>query len=220
MVPAARFLTRIRNFSAFPCLAFLMPVHYSGLHCRKGRRLYPSLKPIGPLTMAREKVIAWVKLLHVTAISFWAGGLICILFLHPRIVANASPLQVRHVMHFSLSTIIAPAAYIAIGSGAWLIFLRSTFVPWFSLKLVFVGFLVLAHMLIARSIMNLFGDRSSDSTWYLVGLLTLIAIAVGGILVLVLAKPEIDMRAYAQIYQPGALREFAIQYWPFKHLPL
>ena len=165
-------------------------------------------------------MIAWVKLLHVTAIAFWAGGLICILFMHPRIASNASESQARHVMHFSLSTIIAPAAYIAIGSGAWLIFLRSTFVPWFSLKLVFVGLLIIAHMLIARSIMNLFGDRVANSTWYLVGLLSVIAIAVTGVLVLVLAKPEIDMREYAQIYRPGALRELMMQYWPFRHLPL
>lgn len=165
-------------------------------------------------------MIAWVKLLHVTAISFWAGGLICILFLHPRITANVSPSQVRNIMHFSLSAIIAPAAYIAIASGAWLIFLRSTFVPWLSLKLVFVGLLIIAHMLIARSIMKLFGDRSSNSTGYLVGLLVLIAVAVLGVLVLVLAKPEIDMREYAQIYQPGALREFVMQYWPFRYLPL
>lgn len=165
-------------------------------------------------------MIAWVKLLHVTAISFWAGGLVCILFLHPRIARNASASQVRHVMHFSLRAIIAPAAYVAIASGAWLIFLRSTFVPWFSLKLVLVGLLIIAHVLVARAIMKLFGDRSSNSPVYLTGLLAVIAVAVIGVLVLVLAKPEIDMREYAQIYQPGALRAFVMQYWPFRYLPL
>lgn len=165
-------------------------------------------------------MIAWVKLLHVTAIAFWAGGLICILFLHPRLATNVPSSHVRQVMHFSLSTIIAPAAYIAIASGAWLIFLRSTFVPWFSLKLVFVGLLIVAHMLIARSIMRLFEDRRSNSAWYVIGLLGIIGVAVIGVLGLVLAKPDIDMRGYAQIYQPGALREFAMQYWPFRLLPL
>lgn len=165
-------------------------------------------------------MIAWVKLLHVTAISFWVGGLVAILFLHPRISRSPIEAQMRDLMHFSLSRIIAPTAYIAIGSGAWLIFLQSTFVPWFTLKLAFVGLLIIAHMLIARSIMNLFGERSSNSPAYLVGLMSVIGIAVAGVLVLVLSKPEIDMRNYAEIYEPGALREFAMQYWPFRHLPL
>jgi protoporphyrinogen IX oxidase len=165
-------------------------------------------------------VIAWVKLLHVTAIAFWAGGLICILFLHPRINRSPAEARIRDVMHFSLGTIIAPAAYIAIASGAWLIFLRSTFVPWFTFKLAFVGLLIIAHMLIARSIMNLFGDRTPNSLGFLIGLMTVIGVAVMGVLVLVLAKPEIDMREYAAIYEPGALRDFAMQYWPFRHLPL
>jgi protoporphyrinogen IX oxidase len=164
-------------------------------------------------------VIAWVKLLHVTAIAFWAGGLICILFLHPKISRSSVESQMRDVMHFALSTIISPAAYIAIGSGAWLIFLRSTFVPWFTFKLVFVGLLIIAHMLIARSISNLFGDRSPNSLGFMVGLMSVVGVAVVGVLVLVLAKPEIDMREYAAIYEPGALREFAVQYWPFRYLP-
>ncbi len=165
-------------------------------------------------------MIAWVKLLHVTSIAFWAGGLICILFLHPSINRSAPEARIRDVMHFSLSTLIAPAAYIAIGSGAWLIFLRSTFVPWFTFKLVFVGLLIVAHMLIARSITNLFGDRSPNSVGFLVGVMGVTGVAVVGVLVFVLAKPEIDMREYAAIYQPGALRDFAMQYWPFRDLPL
>ena len=165
-------------------------------------------------------MIAWVKLLHVTAISFWAGGLICILFLHPRISRSPIEARMRDLMHFALSTLIGPAAYIAIGSGAWLIFLRSTFVPWFTFKLAFVGLLIIAHMLIARSITNLFGGRSSNSLGFILGVMGATGIAVTGVLVLVLAKPEIDMREYAAIYEPGALREFAMQYWPFRHLPL
>lgn len=161
-------------------------------------------------------MVAWVKLLHVTAIAFWAGGLICLLFLHPRLSPNAVAADIRHVMHRTLSAFIAPAAYVAIGSGAWLIFLRETYVAWFTFKLMFVGLLIIVHMLVARSIMNLFDDGVSNSRWYIVLLLGGWGLAVLGVLVLVLWKPEIDLREYAAIHQPGALQELVRAYWPFE----
>jgi protoporphyrinogen IX oxidase len=164
-------------------------------------------------------VVAWAKLLHVVAISFWTGGLICILFLHPRISPNAVAADIRHVMHRTLSAFVAPAAYIAIGSGAWLIFLRQTFVPWFTFKLMFVGLLIIVHMLVARSIMNLFDDSVSNSRWYVTGLLGGVGVAALGVLVLVLWKPEIDLRDYAAIHQPGALQDVVRAYWPFETWP-
>jgi protoporphyrinogen IX oxidase len=164
-------------------------------------------------------VVAWVKLLHVTAIAFWTGGLVCLLFMHPKIATYAVSADIRHVMHRALSAFVAPAAYVAIGSGAWLIFLRETFVPWFTLKLIFVGLLIIVHMLIARSIMKLFDHSVTNTRWYVVSLMGVLAVAAMGILVLVLWKPEIDLAEYAAINQPGALQEVVRGYWPFETWP-
>ncbi len=159
--------------------------------------------------------MVWLKFLHVTAISFWAGGLICVMFLHPRLNAKVSFLRLREIMHYSLQVVIAPAAYLAIGSGAALIFLRETFVPWFSLKLVFVGILVIAHMLVTRAILNLFKHDVSNSGWYLGGLFTAISLATFAVLALVLAKPSLHASEFAALFEPGGLRVLAARYTPF-----
>lgn len=154
---------------------------------------------------------AGLKFIHIAAIAIWAAGLICL----PFIYRQRSEVGVEHDLHrlhamtrFFYIAILSPAAFIAIGSGTALIFAQQTFVPWFTLKLVFVGFLVLIHLLTGIVILKLFEEAGHYPNWRYVMVTAITTAVATAIIVIVSGKPEIDMRDFqTEFFAPGRLGE-------------
>ena len=80
----------------------------------------------------------WLKLLHLAAIAVWSAGLICLpaLYVQRAHVADKdSKHRLQAMVRFLYVAILSPAAFVAVGSGTALIFVRQSFEPWFTLKL-------------------------------------------------------------------------------------
>ncbi|WP_246472833.1 CopD family protein [Pelagibacterium limicola] len=154
---------------------------------------------------------AGLKFIHVATIAIWAAGLICL----PFVYRQRSEVGVDHDLHrlhamtrFFYVVILSPAAFVAIGSGTVLIFDQQTFVPWFTVKLFFVGVLVLVHVLTGLVILKLFEEAGHYPNWRYVAVTSFTAAVVTAILVVVSGKPEIDIRDFqTDFFQPGYLGE-------------
>lgn len=156
-------------------------------------------------------MIWMMKLLHLTTISIWSGGLVAVPFLlRQRHGLTGEPLHRLHgLVRMLYVKILSPTAFVAIASGTALIFMQASFVEWFSLKLVFVGMLVALHVRLGLLILRVFdpGGRLSPAG---AGMLTGGTVtAVVLVLLMVLWKPQIDAGALAPgLFRPGALAEF------------
>lgn len=154
----------------------------------------------------------WVKLLHVGAIAIWAAGLISLpgLYVQRAGLGDGAALHRLHAMvRFLYVAIVSPAAFVAVGSGTALIFLRETFVAWFSLKLALVGAMVMVHILTGLVIIRLFAEGGSYPAWRFVAVTLGTLALVTAILVVVLAKPEVPDLLPAALSEPGALGRIA-----------
>ncbi len=153
----------------------------------------------------------WIsKLLHLVAISVWAGGLVVVPFLlWQRRGLMGEPLHRLHRMVRTLYVVIlSPAAFVAIASGITLIFLQTTFVEWFSVKLVIVGILVALHVWAGLLILQVFDPGGQISRGGAVSMTVATLATVTGVLVIVLWKPQIDAVALApDLFHPGRLAE-------------
>ncbi len=153
----------------------------------------------------------FLKFVHIATISVWAAGLVCLpfLFAQRKDVAHPDALNRLHAMvRFFYVVILSPAAFVAVGSGTGLIFLRSTFEPWFALKLALVGMMVMIHILSGLLILKLFDESARYSTLRFVivtgGTLTVVSAILG----VVSAKPVIDVsRLTPDWLAPGQLSE-------------
>jgi len=158
-------------------------------------------------------MITALKLVHIATISVWAAGLVCLpfLFAQRKDVAKTNALDRLHAMvRFFYVVILSPAAFVAVGSGTGLIFLRSTFEPWFALKLVFVGVMVMIHILSGLLILKLFDETARYSTLRFVVVTGGTLAVVSAILAIVSAKPDIDVsRLTPDWLAPGRLSEIA-----------
>jgi len=104
---------------------------------------------------------------------------------------------------------------VSIGSGIALIFLQATFVEWFSVKMAFVGVLVVIHILTGLVIIRLFEDGESYPGWRFVGVTIVTTLVVFAILVVVLAKPPLHWDwVPVDFTRPGALRDFVAEFIP------
>jgi putative membrane protein len=139
------------------------------------------------------------KALHVTALCVWCGGLITLplmLTRHDPAISQNDYRLIRHATHLTYTIVVTPAAVIAVVAGTWLIFLREAFVPWLFAKLVFVALLLVLHAWIGGSIVRIAeepGDHKPPNPSLPVTGITGCAIAI---LLLVLAKPELDWIAF------------------------
>lgn len=156
-------------------------------------------------------ITTWFKFVHAAAVCLWAAGLICFPFLI-RQRNDAGTMTDLHRLHsmarFFFVVLLSPAAFIAIGSGIALIFLRQTFVEWFSLKLLCVGLLTIIHLLTGRIILRSFEVEATITTWHYPAMTTATVIVVTTIMALVLAKPHIDS-GVTDLFAPGRLRTAA-----------
>lgn len=113
------------------------------------------------------------------------------LSLHDSAVSQNDYRIIRHSTHLTYTTVVTPAAVVAVIAGTWLIFLRQAFVPWLFVKLGFVAILLMLHAWIANSIVRIAEEPGSHKppNPYLPGT-GVLACAVA-ILLLVLGKPDL-----------------------------
>ncbi|MHB2267269.1 CopD family protein [Aliihoeflea sp. PC F10.4] len=161
--------------------------------------------------------MVWLKFIHMAAISIWCAGLICLpgLYAQRHAVEGDALYRLQGLVRFAYVSIISPAAFVSIGSGIALIFLQATFVEWFSVKMAFVGVLVVIHILTGLVIIRLFEDGESYPGWRFVGVTIATTLVVFAILVVVLAKPPLHWDwVPVDFTRPGALRDFVAEFIP------
>lgn len=161
----------------------------------------------------------WLKSLHIATIAIWSAGLICLpgLYLQRAHVPNDQSLhRLQAMVRFLYVAIVSPAAFVAVGSGTALIFLRETFEPWFSVKLTVVGAMVVAHILTGLVIIRLFEEGNVYPVWRFVAVTLATLLIVGAILAVVLAKPDLPHLLPEAMSEPGALRRILEPLNPFR----
>lgn len=154
------------------------------------------------------------KFVHIGSIGIWAAGLVCLPFLFAQRKDAGRP-EALHRLHamvrFFYVVILSPSAFIAVGSGTALVFLRSTFEPWFALKLGFVGVMVIIHLLSGLLILKLFDETTRYTRLRYVLVTGGTLIVVGAILAIVSGKPDIDFDALVPDWvAPGKLSELVL----------
>lgn len=150
------------------------------------------------------------KLVHLTAISIWAGGLVVLPFLmvQRRGLTDAQLHRLHRMVRTLYVGILSPAAFAAIASGTALIFLQATFVEWFSIKLVMVGMLAALHVWAGLLILRVFDADGRIGRGTALSMTVATLGTVAGVLVVVLWKPGIDAMALAPgLFRPGRLGE-------------
>lgn len=159
----------------------------------------------------------WLKALHLVAIAIWSAGLVCLpgLYARRRSGDRALQQQLPRLVRFLYVGILSPAAFVAIGSGTALIFLRQPYHPWFSIKLALVGLLVVAHIINGLVIVRLFEAGNLFPFWRFLALAALTLAVVLAILFVVLAKPEFSDMLPAAFGEPGGLRRIFDAFNPF-----
>jgi putative membrane protein len=160
--------------------------------------------------MTLEPAIWLTKFVHLSAVALWLGGVLALpLLMVQRSGLEGESLQrLQRMVRFLYVALASPAAFIAIATGTALIFLRGTFVEWFSLKLVCVGALAALHALIGLRVLSVFEHEGQITKPPAVALTVAASAASLAILWLVLAKPDFDASALAGgLMTPGALGE-------------
>lgn len=149
-----------------------------------------------------------LKFVHIIAIAAWSGGLLCLpfLYLQRRRLGGDALHRLHNFTRFFYVSLVSPAAFIAIASGIVLIFLQSTFEPWFSAKLALVAAMVIVHVMSGLVILRLFEPDQAYPAWRFVAVTVLTASIIAAILVVVLGKPEWFAATWlTTFFAPGAL---------------
>jgi protoporphyrinogen IX oxidase len=140
--------------------------------------------------------MAWLKALHIVGLLMWCAGLIYLpglLLAHTRVLDAHDFARIRNTTRFAYAAVASPAAFVAIGAGAALLFVADALHGWMFVKLAFVGVMVMVHVQYGF-ILGRLADRESDPprlrlTLVFIGVLA----AMGVVLWLVLAKPAIPI---------------------------
>lgn len=153
--------------------------------------------------------MVWLKAIHIAAIAIWSAGLICLPGLHVQrahVAEDTSLHRLHRLVRFLYIAMMSPAAFIAIGTGTALIFLRETWAPWMGLKLVFVGLMTTTHILTGLVVSRLFDPGQVYAPWRYVAVTAFTLLIVSAILIVVLAKPDLPPLLPAWMYEPRGLR--------------
>jgi len=150
-----------------------------------------------------------LKFVHLAAIALWSGGLVVLPFLfwqRRKLKAGLDLDRLHRVARFVYVEITSPAAFVAIGSGTALIFVQTTFVEWFSLKMVLVGAMVMLHVVAGLILARLFSPKGHFGRFSYVALTSAYIVLITAIIWVVLAKPHIDSNQFAaHLFEPGGL---------------
>ena len=152
-----------------------------------------------------------LKFIHLATIAVWSGGLIVLpfLFWQRRGIETGPELdQLHRLTRFVYVGMASPAAFIAIGSGTILIFLQTTFLEWFSLKILLVAIMVMLHVMAGLILAHLFEPSGHFGRLSFIALTSAYLVLITAIILVVLAKPHIDSNQFAtSLFTPGGLRQ-------------
>lgn len=157
-------------------------------------------------------ILVMAKFVHVATIALWAGGLVALplLYVQRRGLEGEALYGLHAFTRFFYVGIVSPAAFVAIGSGTVLVFLRETFVVWFSIKLALVAAMTGIHIFAGLAILRLFERGHFYPVWRAVAGVVLTVLVVTGILAVVLGKPQFGpLEDLEPFFAPGALQIMA-----------
>lgn len=163
-------------------------------------------------------LIALLKFVHITMIAVWAAGLISLpgLYVQRAHVEDRNALyRLQMMVRYAYVTIISPSAFIAVATGTALIFGQQTYAPWFSLKLLFVGMLVVLHVMTGLIIIRLFREGETYPVWRFVMATAITAVVAAVIVFLALAKPLFETEFAGELMRPGGLRTLVERFSPW-----
>ncbi len=145
--------------------------------------------------MTWSDIVPHLKAMHLGFFALWTAGLFALpqmLARHDRDLLQSEFTQIRRATHYSYVWLVTPAAVLAIASGAALIFVREIFTVWLFAKLILVAGLVAVHAWIGHTIITVAETegRHEPPDAVVPGLILVVLIL--GILLLVLAKPELE----------------------------
>lgn len=150
-----------------------------------------------------------LKFIHLATIVLWSGGLLVLpfLFWQRRGIPDGPELDRLHrFTRFVFVAMASPAAVLAIGTGTALIFLQTTFLEWFSLKMVLVGLMVILHVTAALILAEVFHPAGRFGRFGYVTLTVSLMVVITAIIWVVLAKPDWDANLFAaDLFTPGGL---------------
>lgn len=155
-------------------------------------------------------IVVVLKFIHVVGIVIWSAGLLGLplLFVQRRGLQGDGLYNLHNFTRFSYLVFTSPAAFVAIASGTALIFLQSTFSPWFSFKLMLVALMVIIHVMAGLEIMHLFEPGERYPRWQAALVMTMTVCVISAVLVAVLGKPDmVANEAVADFFAPGSLSE-------------
>lgn len=165
-------------------------------------------------------MILWLKFLHIAAVCVWMAGLVSLPGLYVKRASTGQSERLyglQRTVRFTFLQLMSPAAFVAIATGAALIFATEAFQPWLSAKLALVAVLALIHVLTGLVIIRLFEDGEVYPVWRFVTVTAITLALIVAVLALVLAKPEIDWRGLvpAVLAEPGGLRRLVEEFIPW-----
>lgn len=163
-------------------------------------------------------IVTWFKLAHVASIALWSAGLLGLPFLYlQRKGLEDDALHRLHAFSRSLYVaIVSPAAFVAVTSGTFLIFLMGTYEAWFSAKLLAVSVLTGIHIFSGLMILRLFEPGRSYPLWRFALVMPLTILVVSTILFLVLAKPDLEWPSFFKdLFVPGRLGDILGPFIPW-----
>jgi putative membrane protein len=161
--------------------------------------------------MSWADIVPHLKALHLGFLALWTAGLFALpqmLARHDHGLLSSEFTQVRRGTHYSYVWLVTPAAVLAIASGAALIFVREVFTVWLFAKLVLVAGLVAVHAWIGHTIITVAETEGQHEPPDAVVPGLILVSLILGILLLVLAKPELEelpMPAWLQSPRDRAL---------------
>ncbi|HEU6442403.1 MAG TPA: CopD family protein [Microvirga sp.] len=156
---------------------------------------------------------SWLKAVHIVSLVIWCAGLLVLPGLYAqkaRVKDKEALYHLQRFTRFAYTSIISPSAFIAVGTGMSLIFVREVFTVWMAMKLAAVGVLVLLHVYAGHVVVRVFRPEGRFSRWrgHAAAIATLATISA--ILWLVLAKPLLDVTALPEwMRRPGGLQSFS-----------
>lgn len=139
-----------------------------------------------------EGWVAWTKIAHVAALSFWVAGLF---YLPPLFAMHLEKEKIRDFHRLRAITrivylgVASPAAIIAIATGAALIYLAGSHGGWLVIKIGLVSLMVVFHVYCGTLLVTLRRQEAGRHPLATASLVLIPAILVPGVLYFVLVKP-------------------------------
>jgi uncharacterized membrane protein len=155
--------------------------------------------------------MAWIKAIHLAGLLVWCAGLLYMpgLLLQERPEDEIEVRRLQFASHFTLTAILAPAAFLTIASGTALLFVADALHGWMFVKLVFVSVLVGVNVWIAHIMRRIHDGQAPHAPRWVKMLLGATAVAVAAILVLVLGEPEFGFALFPEwMRTPGGLQDY------------